>query len=1045
MATEENIRFLLYRSSAGSGKTYTLVKEYIKIALKNQNNFKDILGITFTNKAAGEMKERIISYLRNLSLGKDVKLETEIRQELPHVDSIRQSSRNFLATILHNYSDFAIMTIDSFIHGVVRAFALEMELPLNFNVEINNDRIETHIIERLLSQVGRDEYITKIILEYIFSKIYEDKSWSIEAQIKRIDREILGEKNLTQLQKLKNISNAEFCTLIHQLRTLRNDYLSSLNHLGKEALDLISQSNLTLTDFPYKTQGAAGFFKKCALLSSGDLKDFEINKRFLREEWISKSMPQEIKEKIIGLLNNGLKTIIHKILNLYNKKNSMALTAVVLLDNIFLTALTNHMYQLVDEYKQKNNMIPISELNKIVYNIVKTSPVPFIYAIIGEKYNHYLIDEFQDTSRLQWDNLLPLIENSLSSGFFNIAVGDGKQSIYRWRGGDVEIMEKDLNIKFSQQLSIQSLQRNYRSRSKIVEFNSLFFKMIADSYISENELLENIYRDIEQESDLKEGGFVSICFFDEPGQETVPLIDYCIQIIEDCLKRDYTYGDIVFLVRQKIEGENLAKELLRNNIPVISPDALNLSKIPVIQFLMDILRYLTNPENKILESSIIFYLSLNIKEPVDPNLASDHILSNIQWDLLPEISEFFTRKKYLRRLPVYELIEELIRVFRLNQVLSFRSSGFLQSFLDTIAEFTRDNNADLISFLDWWEFNKNEFNLLVPENKNAIRIMTIHKAKGLEFPTVIIPYADWNYYQRDSQLWLIPDPPLPIEFPFSIPLPVINKKPIEDSYYKKELQTEKSKVLIDNINLLYVAFTRAMDNLYILSGFKKKRQENYYFLKEYAIPQMKEDIHLGSIYTWGKPAIKKKMKMPHLQDIHHYSVNELPSFRWFSKISIRRRSSEFWKFDATYRTKRRNWGMLVHQILSQIKSTDDLYQVIEEELLAGNIESAEKNDLKKEVGYILEMKQVKEWFHPGVTTFTESRIITPEGILRPDRVIISGDQVTIIDFKTGNPQKVHNQQMKRYAAVIRTMGYSKIEAFLLYLEQRSIIKVKVTH
>jgi ATP-dependent exoDNAse (exonuclease V) beta subunit len=1042
--------FVLYRSSAGSGKTYTLVKEYLKIILENPEKFKHILAITFTNKAAGEMKERIMKSLKNLAKGEDKELEKTLKQEMPGLKNIDKISSEILTALLHNYSDFAIMTIDSFIHKVIKAFALEIGLPLNFGIDLNYEKIETYVIEKLLASVGKDEYITDIILKFVFSRVQEEKSWNIEDDIKKFEKELFNEKNIDWVHAVSHFDNIEYYRLMEQLQTFCNDYVEKFNQLGEQGLSLIREAGLTIENFAYRKSGAAGFLEKCANLRRGGEKKFDMGSRFREGQWTSKSAPAEIKSAVENLLESGLKQISEAIILHYDTNRGQALTAVSILDNIYLTAIINRLKLLIDEYKRRNNVIPISEFNVRVYEIVKNSPIPFIYSILGEKYSHYLIDEFQDTSRLQWENLFPLIDNALATDFFNMAVGDGKQSIYRWRGGDWEIMEKDIEKRIlPEQLTIKPLDKNYRSRENIVTFNNRFFEAISDFYKKENVQLEQIYSDIVQLPIRKQGGFVSLQFIEESTTEEEPdalVFERVKEIINDCLGRGYEYNDIAILVRENKKGQMVAEYLLENKIPVVSPDSLILARVPLIRFLIDILTYLSNPADKIAEASIIYFLSLNtLKKPIDPTVLGDYFQEENQMEISPEISEFFRRRDYLIRMPVYEVMEEVIRIFNLPEVLDFKTMGYLQAFLDIVSNYTSENSnsVDFSSFLDWWEVGKDEYSMIVPETKPAVRIMTIHKAKGLEFPVVIIPYADWDH-KLDKQLWLTSDPPLPTVPPLETPMPVNSIKLLEETYFQPEFKREKEKVLIDNINLLYVAFTRAVDNLHIITK-RKKNNENYLWLNELARPLMKEDNRWEGRFTFGELFPKEKEeKKP--QEIEYAESGQLISNKWYEKISIRRKSSEFWRFDTGYRAERRNWGLLVHKVLSSIRSQEDVPHAVDIAMVSGDIEADERIILKEKIQTIFEIEAVKEWFNPELieteAVFIESPILTPEGVLKPDRVIVAGDKVFIIDFKTGKTSDLHFRQMLQYKNAVQAMGYQNIEAYLFYLENKEIREVR---
>lgn len=1045
--------FVLYRSSAGSGKTYTLVKEYLKIILQEPEKFKHILAITFTNKAAGEMKDRIMQSLKKLAKGEDPELEKTLKQEIPDVRNIDRISRDILTTLLHNYSDFAIMTIDSFIHKVIKAFALEIGLPLNFTIDLNYEKIQTYVIENLMADVGKDPYVTDIILEFVFSRMQQNKSWNIEGDIRKFEAELFNEKNFDWVKEISAFDNVVFDRVTDQLKTIRDDFIKRFNELGTNALDLIRESGLTINDFAYKKSGAAGVLQKCAYLGEKDLKKFDIGSRFRNGQWYSKSASTEIIANIEKLLGNGLSQINEDILSHFENNRPRVLSAVSVLDNIYLAAVINRLKILVDDYKKLNNVIPISEFNIKVHEIVENSPVPFIYTIIGERYNHYLMDEFQDTSKLQWENLFPLIENSLGSGFSSMAVGDGKQSIYRWRGGDVEIMETDIRTKIRpEQLTVYPLDKNFRSRKNIVTFNNRFFQETSESYKEENSLLGQVYSDISQKPVRKEGGFVSLRFFDEPqdgeASPDVQVFDRVSDIIMLCRERNYEDSDIAILVRENKDGQKIAENLLEKDIQVVSPDSLSLPKLPLIRFLIDVLTYLSNPRDKIAEASIIYFMTQNGNEQaveneqtMSPSAVGDFIMGNKNWDQLPgQLKNFFNRGKYFIRMPVYEVVEEVIRIFKLSTSLVFDTKGYLQAFLNIVSRYTAENSVDISSFLDWWEFREEDFYMVVPETKPAVKIMSIHKAKGLEFPVVIIPYSNWSH-KMDQQLWLKAEPPLPTDPILDFPMPVKSVKLLTETFFKQAYLDEEEKMTIDNINLLYVAYTRAVDNLYIIAQRRKSKDKNvnYDLLENRAAPGMTEDPEQPGHFTFGEQTVKEVDKEK-ASALECRPAEELISTNWTEKIKIRRKSKEFWRFDTGYREERRNWGILVHQVLADIRTLEDVPRAVERTVISGDIKAAERESLEKEIHELFKIPQVNEWFDPAREgqLFIESPILTAAGVLRPDRVMVTDGKVTVVDFKTGGKHPNHAEQVRGYKAALQNMGQKNVEAYLLYLETKEI-------
>lgn len=1073
--------FVLYRSSAGSGKTYTLVKEYLKLILENpeEKRYKKVLAVTFTNKAAGEMKERILKALKNLKNREDKNLEKQLidEEKLRNLDII---SGKALTLLLHNYSDFSVMTIDSFIHKIIKAFAMEIGLPLNFNVELSSDRMEVYVIDNLLAKVGIEEDITRIITAFVQQRLNQGKSWNIELDLRSFQEEIIKSQNAVWVKELSEIPNLDAAR--EEALDIVNDFINEWNHLAADALTSIANANLSADDFKGKSRSPAVTLKnKYANLNRGGLKSLDLTKTFRDEEkWHDdKSHPA-----VTQLMTSGLGDLRNKMISLYDSQYCRALTALMVADCLYPAALVNRIMQLLDDYKKKTNSVPISDFNVKVNEIVRDSNVPFIYVLMGEKYESYLVDEFQDTSRMQWENLSPLIENAVSSTTRrNMLVGDSKQSIYRWRGGDMEIMEQGVENKFRDSITTKYLDFNRRSRPNVIAFNNNFFAEIQALYEAsgdEDSLLPAIYKHVRQKfpDDKDYGddrGYVRLQFLEKPGKDeenegekNALVLEQVEEIVRDCRTRGYKDSDIAVLVRSKKNGQEVGQFLLRKGIQVVASDSLLMKNVPLVRFLLNVLTCLSNPADIVAEAAVIFFLEMHRKaEPMEPAAIGNRFLAKNQKEISPQIHSFFRRRSHLNRMPVYEAVEEVIRLFQLDKDLEFKTAGYLQAFLNVVADYTAKNSVDVSSFLEWWEFNNGDLSVEVPEDAPAVKIMTIHKAKGLQFPVVIIPFAGWDWEKRGVKgtLWLDPGPDLLKQNPLNnIRLPIPHVATLEKTLFKDQWEKEKKKIEIDNINTIYVAFTRAIDSLYIISNEppppknnKKKPQEekinNFTLLKKLAVPVLDSgtEPQAPGTHEMGRPTLKltkESKKQPALDngDEEAATINRFISQEWHPRITIRRKSKEFWRFDPEHKPPRkRKWGILVHQVLSEIRSTDDLEGVISRIHSSGDIEENERKPLEKKLREVFKVEAMRQWFDPALAqqAFIESTILTDEGMLRPDRVMVLDDKVVIIDFKTGRPHPSHTDQMNTYKNAVRAMGYeeNRIEALLFYLDTREVKQV----
>lgn len=1033
--------FIRYISSAGSGKTYALVKEYLKLVLSNRWKFSHVLAITFTNKAAAEMKERIIGALRDLSLHRNPKLENILKKETDILDISRRSAE-VLTKILHNYSDFSVMTIDSFFYKLLRSFSYEEEIPAGFKVELNLKTINDEIIRKIYSGIGRDPELTEIVIEYLISKIYAEKSIDIEKDIRSFVKEITGDRREADIDNLKKIDFHSLISVISELKKIFLLFIREMNDLGKQAAEIIAGSGLTVEDFAYKKNGAASFLVKLSDLNTSKLKKFKLNSYFENGSWYSKGTSPDVKEKIELLLKDGLDVIRKKILSLYDKSYQKSITAYLIFENIYLLGLARSISGFIEVYKHNNNIIPINEFNRRIFSIVKEDDIPFIYSILGNRFSNILIDEFQDTSRMQWESIFPLIENSLSEGNMCLAVGDPKQSIYRWRGGELEIIEKDIPEKIDpEQLKTLSLKTNYRALKNIVAFNNGMFSNIPE--ISERNIyLGEIYGNPSQESEKGDGGFVSVDFIaGKNSLITDPIILLQVKKIIDKLERSgFEYSEIAILTRMNSEAEKVASYLLSEGFPVISPDSLKLAGAPVTRFMINLLRLLFNPEDRIIMAEILFFLKDQFKGFLTLADIESYLIEDTFDSLPPELKKFLERKDLFKRLPIYETVERMIRLFKLNKSPEFVPSGFITTFLDMILDYSGEEGADISNFFSWWKINEDEYLIPSSGNSDGINIMTIHKAKGLEFNSVIIPFANWKY-RSDGNIWAYGDEEDFGELPVSSPCYIKATGAVGNSLFRKSYEDEQKRVELDNVNLFYVACTRAVESLHIISrepGSGKHLNNAEILMDTTKRPGIMKEITPGLKYESGtlKKVIKRKE-----DEIPIREMKTLISGQWSDRITIRRRAKEFVNFISGERKNKIRFGNIVHKILSEISDKSDPEIIIEKMAVSGEISIDEAKSLKLTINSILSEEEVAGWFFGDGEILNETTLISKKSIVRPDKIIIKGDLVQVVDFKTGIMKESDIEQMKQYKMLLMGMGYSNVEGIIFYIKNREVVKV----
>ncbi|CAN5913353.1 UvrD-helicase domain-containing protein [soil metagenome] len=1040
------MNFTVYRSSAGSGKTFTLVREYLRIALTDTfdppQRYRKILAITFTNKAAAEMKERIIRSLKELSnpdAGKISPMSVALKEELK-LDSLTLATRssNLLRAILHNYTDFAIGTIDSFTHRIVRAFAHDLRLPVNFEVETDADKLIREAVDILVGKIGDDPQLTELLVQFSARKADEEKTWQIEYELREIGKELVNEEGARNAELLRGLSIENFMHINEKLKKSRDNFEAKIIAIAKEAVGIISGAGLVMDDFSFKKAGIAGRF---FAFSKGELDKLgepnkNIEKLFSGGKWFSGDASKG-SQAVITSLQDTLGGLWKKIEAVKEEEYPAYVFHKMLLQNIYAIAVLNEIERIIFSFRSEQNILHISEFNRIISRIVFAEPVPFIYERLGEKYSNYLIDEFQDTSVVQWQNLLPLLENSLAGNFFNMLVGDGKQAIYRWRGGEVEqfaklpvVIDPSQNplVKEREQslvrnFSEQHLGKNFRSKSEIVQFNNSFFRFLSERLGAASKL---IYDKLEQEHvPANEGGYIRIEELEPQEEEKNEIyIAKTLERIQLLNAEGWAYAAIAVLVRTNNEGSMIAGALIENKIPVLSSDSLLLKQSAIVSFMVSILRCIDFPGDELAGAQVLEYL-VSTKRIVLPlheclrqynearnNLQEVLLKNNIRLDLLR-----------CSRLPIYQRCEEIITCFNLGD----KADSYLVFFLDEILNYTNSRSKDKNDFFAYWEDRSKVASVVVPAGMNAVTVMTIHKSKGLEFPVVILPFANWKIEKHNVKKWItFSDPEIPELNTALIPLTQeLLKTPFADVY-----EEERDKTLLDSLNVLYVGMTRPEHRLYVFTemlGDKEVASVSWFF--KAALERM-NIAFVDHVVELGKIAPPEKRKEQELVCIR---PEKIQSHSWENRVQIRSASSDHW--DVEDAPGSRDKGNLLHEILAHITTIDDIDSAIEKAIQDGYTNAQEGKELAVLLRQLIALPELATSFSGNGKIRRETELLLPDGKrLRPDRVIENSQETIILDYKTGEPNERYKKQLNGYAEVLMQMGYTNIKKKIVYTE-----------
>jgi ATP-dependent helicase/nuclease subunit A len=1078
-------------ASAGSGKTYKITSEFLKLLFRETDIFRHILAVTFTNKATEEMKSRIIGELHRLSSGQDSEyLEYIIQQTGYQERTIRNKSDTILKKILHDYSRFSVSTIDSFFQKIVRSFTREIGVQHGYTIELDTENVLKEAVERLFLETDNDLSLREWLIRFAIDRTEEGKSWNFKSNIHELGREVFKEefREYSDIISFK-LEDKEFLSgYMSDLHRIINHFKSTLSQKGKEALDLISSYGLSVDDFSYKESGPAGYFLKLASRNFQKPGSRVLEAANSPEKWYSRS--SRIKDRINEIFDKGLNKMLTDIIDFFNKNYNDYSTSMVILSNIFTLGILSDISREILQYTNEKNLFLLSDASAFLNKIIENNDAPFIYERTGNYFHHFMIDEFQDTSGFQWNNFRPLIENSISQNYDNMVVGDAKQSIYRWRNTDWEILtERVFNDFYTESINNYTLDKNWRSHKKIVDFNNSFFtraaKVLQDNF--NNELSEykthpdpeklrsnivNIYRDVQQLcaiSDSGGKGYIKIQFTDK--SEENHLKDNLITILNELQDKGYRLKDIAILTRKREEGKDIADFLIeykRNNekgvkyrYDVISDESLYIGSSPAVKFLAAILKFFINKDDNINNYFIISeYLNyIKYSEKENNKIATENLnASDLNSNLNEFLQESFTESAdYLKSLSLYEMVERLIEMFSLNNIAG--ELPFIQAFQDMVLEYSNKNSSNIYTFLEYWEDIGSKKSISISEAQDAIRIMTIHKAKGLEFKAIILPYCNWSIdsHQGKQIIWC-----KPAGSPFNKLdiVPVSYSQKLKDTAFANEYYVEKLKIYIDNLNLLYVAFTRASHALYCMTDTVSKTGS-----KISAVSDLLFDI-LSFSYSdkeTGKNELnmllfdkyydknRKVFEYGILENIEpdkyhdEYRTNkvrEYPSSDSRKKLRIAYQVNEFFAPAAEIKARPLNYGKLMHEIFAGIVTKDDIIKAAERVYLEGKIAHAEKESILSDIEQLFDDDRVKNWFSDDWKVFNEKDIILPDGSARrPDRILIKDNNAIIIDYKFGFfERKEYMDQIKEYGNLLKEMGYHDIEAYVWYISTGKIIR-----
>ncbi len=1048
----------IYKSSAGSGKTYTLVKEYLRLVLKQPESFRNILAVTFTNKATAEMKQRIIDTLVNLSNGKNEDLAKELSGDLRiPLSQIKNNAESVLKKLLHQYDKFSVQTIDSFFNSIIRALALELKLPLQFDMEMNKDYVKAVIIEQLLSEIGKNAFLTNQLQNFALHKMSNSEGWNIETTLNQVADEIFKDSFRAHLQQFK--INDGFIDLLHKVK---NTFEVKMKNKADMFLKTMHENGLDHKDFYRGNSGPSKYFEKIA--NPDGYKSFipnsYIQKVLEDNTWTSGSTKQG--ELINTLAQKQFNKLLSDVLQIYQDEFINYCTADALLRLSYVASVIYLLEEQLKKYRKENELLLMSDVNLVIAQFINQSDTPFVYEKTGNRFHYFLIDEYQDTSDFQWQNFVPLIVNSMGSGNRSLVVGDVKQSIYRWRGGNMKLLHHQIysDLKaFSGSIEDINLDKNFRSKKSIINFNNILFSAapsVLRSHINPEHvpLLNDTYNydAVEQKviEKHKDGGYVHVEFLDADkfteidksaysakSEWKAVALEKMLNAIHDLISRGFNPGDIAILVRKNADGMEAANYLIANGFKkIVTPDSLLLKGNAQITLLISAMSYLAANNDEVALTAVVHEYCRLKKN-------TSGIDEHEQFNRQTEVSKMLAGKmQLLAQKHLYNITEELIELFELN----IEPDTFIQRFLDLVLDFSEKNPATVSDFLTWWKENSDsdKCSVIMAESDDALRILSVHKSKGLQFPVVIMPFVEWNITPKPTEiLWVTTN-----EKPFNNIgyFPVSVTSLLEHTHFSSYYTNEISQSLIDSVNMLYVALTRAEQQLYLFApnpGKSTSESLNKASVLFYNLLQANKDWSekLDSdlkIIEVGQPELKRtvvKEPQPEIQYLNSFCYNN-----WTEKIDIKIKSEKSGL--KHLEEDKLEVGNIIHEALSKITTHSDIDHSIEVVLTQLSTSVLTPDLLRKHIENAIASCAGKNWFDGTYKIKTECDIILPDGNMkRPDRLMFKDNEVIILDYKTGMKENKHMEQIRGYESVLGLMGYDVAGKYLLYLEQNELIAV----
>lgn len=1054
----------VYKAAAGSGKTYTLTQEYLRHILQPQTGIRHILAITFTNAATADMKQKIVQALSQVADGRypDWKklleenerrqTETSPEEESRLSSSLRQRASAKLAMLLHQYQDFSVKTIDSFVQNLIKPFAFELGLPQNYTPSIEIDALTQDITQKLLQECGPngDACLTAYMQAFLEKREAEEKNLNIAKSIRNVVGLLFAENSMAPIESLRSIPTEGFQALIDRIEAYCARTESSVNAIWEKANRMILQSGAEANDFH---GGSTGFFKwftqKPHIPTYADPKTSILNA-------IEKGI---LKNGAYPELAEALQQCFCEIRSIDFPNYFLAREV---LRNIYAMALLHRARQILEEIQEKTSVIPLPEFNRKIDEALSREGNEFIFERSGTRYRHVFIDEFQDTSRLQWKNLRPLVENNLAQGNECLIVGDPKQSIYRFRNADLEQFIRLCSQKADIPVKVKTLQSNWRSTPGIIAFNNDFFRFIKEHYpflpgpddeyyarMAEGgqerdpagaltrivfEQHEQFYRTQTRNLPLPEPEAVRIYQARNLSGETLQqwYLDQILRIV-----RCHKPGQTAILCHRNTHCRLVSDFLVQQGYKVSTPDSLTLKSHRGICLLIASLEYLDAKRNYHKAKTYVLARQLRLW-PNTSEKKDEHL--HEEWKS-PATAAVFSRLEEQARCQadLYDTVEAIIRFWKMDRF----PDQYLLCFLDKIQELKYSRISDA---LRWWDEKGKNTCISSDADDDSLRVMSIHKSKGLEFNVVILPFIS-DYTLLNSSLFWTQSGTLPEDF--GLPSALVHYvNSIAGSRVGPDMERERQHIEIDNLNALYVAMTRACEKLYIVNRIPSRPGRR--FSSELAIAQFaeqhpeyveyEEDGAVLSTNETERPPENfsdsgtRQPEIPSVEAMadtapYENAMPEFPSFAWRENFtSASEREEEL--------SDERRWGSFLHRALSYMEhdSEEEKAKAVAVALQDFPEFRAESTLASEMIGQVVSCPRLHPYFSGDYWAKSETALaVSATRTLIPDRVFLKGNEAAVLDYKTGEAHASHRRQVAEYMQLLRRMGFTSCKGFLVYV------------